>query len=805
MIRDLGYAVRLLARSPGFAAVAVCTLALAIGANTALFSVANALLLQPLPYAEPARLVLLSSQAAGLYTRQGPLSYPRFQQVEAGNRSFQAVAAFAPEAFNVTGRGDPEQIPGLRVSWNFFDVLGVHPAMGRSFTQPEGTPGGDPVVMISYSLWTRRFASDPHAVGQAITLDGRDFTVIGVTAEGFRFDFPAPRLDIFLPRVFELNELTAAQIQMGAGYLNYVARLRPGVSIARAQSEMDALAAQYRALHPSGPDASPSMIVHVGNLRDETVSGVRPAILILFGAVSVVLLIACANVASLLLSRALRRQKEIAVRTALGATRGGLIRQLLTESLLLSLLGGACGALLASWGTRAVAALAAANLPHAQEIHTDGYVLAFTLLVSVASGVFFGLVPALQVSRPDLVGALRSEGRGSTAGPRRNAVRNLLVVSQVALSLLLVIGAGLLIRNFLQLRNLRLDFDPGHLLTMNIALPTARYSRTQDVAFFTELSQRVRPLPGVRAAGATSSLPLNTLRQSPALPEGYPVVPLGQRPLFNIVGVTPGYLDAIRATLLRGRDFTGHDGAKDPPVIIVNEILARTYWPNQNPIGKHILVGRQVNAAEVVGVLADIRNRSLSADANPEILFPFAQLAWPFMNLVVRTQNDPQAVVQAVRAQVASLDPDQPVTAIQTMDEVLAAGASQPRFTTLLLGALSATAFVLALVGIYGVIAYSVAERTQEMGIRMALGANRGDILRLVLRQGLLLALLGIGIGLGAALALTRYLASLLYRVSVTDPATFAAAALLFATVAVLASYIPARRATEVDPAVTLR
>ncbi|MDR3698485.1 MAG: ABC transporter permease [Candidatus Sulfopaludibacter sp.] len=680
----------------------------------------------------------------------------------------------------------------------------MHPALGRSFTEPEGTPGGGLVVMISHSLWSRRFASDPNAVGQAITLDGRDYTVIGVTGEGFRFDFPGPRLDIFLPRVFELNELQAAQIQMGAGYLNYVARLRPGVSIGRAQAEMDALAAQYRAQRPGSPDANSSIAVHVGNLRDETVSGVRAAILILFGAVSVVLLIACANVASLLLSRALGRQKEIAVRTALGATRSGLIRQLLTESLLLSLVGGACGTLLASWGTRAVAALAAASLPHAREIHTDGYVLGFTLLVSVVCGVFFGLVPALQVSRPDLVGTLRSEGRGSTAGPRRNAVRNLLVVSQVALSLLLVIGAGLLIRNFLQLRNLRLGFDPGHLLTLNIALPTARYSRSQDVDFFAELCRRVRPLPGVRAAAVTSSLPLNTLHQSPALPEDYPVVPPGQRPLFNIEGVTPGYLDTIRASLLRGRDFTDHDGAKDPPVIIVNEILARTYWPNQNPIGKHILVGRQVNAAEVVGVVADIRNRGLSADANPEILFPFAQLSWPFMNLVVRTQSDPHTVVQAVRAQVASLDRDQPVTAVQSMDEVLADGASQPRFTTYLLGALAATAFLLALVGIYGVIAYSVAERTQEMGIRMALGANRADILRLVLRQGLLLALMGIGIGLAAALALTGYLASLLYRVSVTDPAT-SAAALLFAAIAVLASYIPARRATQVDPAVTLR
>ena len=363
--------------------------------------------------------------------------------------------------------------------------------------------------------------------------------------------------------------------------MNYVARLWPGVTLARAQSEMDALAQQYRAQRPTSPDASGSMTLHVGNLRDETVSNVRPAILILFGAVSVVLLIACANVASLMLSRALGRQKEIAVRTALGATRTGLVRQLLAESLLLALLGGLVGALLASWGTHLLASLDAANLPRAQEIRTDGYVLAFTLLVSLAAGTLFGLIPALQVSRPNLNAVLRSEGRGSTSGRRRNTMRSLLVVSQVALSLLLLIAAGLLVRNFLQLEALHLGFDSGHLLTMNLSLPPARYSRSQGANFFVELSRRVGAIPGVRAAAATSALPLNTTRQSPALPEGYPVVPLAQRPLFNIQAVTPGYLETIRATLLSGRDFTGRDGPKDPPVVVVNERLARTYWPNQ--------------------------------------------------------------------------------------------------------------------------------------------------------------------------------------------------------------------------------
>ncbi len=797
--------LRLLARSPGVVLPAVLTLALAIGANTAIFSVANALLLQPLPYAEPDRLVLLSATGAGMYTAQGPLSYPRFQQVSAGNHSFQAIAAFVDEAFNVTGHGDPEQLTGARVSPGFFDLLGVRPVLGRSFAAQEGLPGGAPVVMISQALWKRRYAADPNVVGQSIALDGSDYTIVGVIGNDFRFDFLGPRLDVYSPRTFELNELTQAQVQLGAGYLNYVARLRPGTTLRKAQAEMDSLARQYRDLRRGGADTGAALKVQVGNLRDETVSNVRPAILILFGAVSLVLLIACANVASLLLSRALGRQKEIAVRTALGATRAGLIRQLLLESLSLALLGGGSGALLAAWGTRFVASLAGANLPRSQEIHTDVTVLAFTLLISVISGVLFGLMPALQLSRSDVNSVLRSEGRGSTSGPRRNLARSILVVSQVALSLLLLIGAGLLIRNFVQLQKLRVGFDPGHLLTMNISLPANRYSRSQDVEFFKELTQRVRTLPGVSNAAATSSLPLDTRRQSPALPDGYPELPFAQRPLFNIVSVTPGYLDAIRATLLRGRDFTPHDLAQSPLVIIVNEALARTYWPNQNPIGKHIVVGRQVTGAEVVGVMADVRNHGLSADPNPEILFPFAQIPGPLMNLVVRTSGDPNASIHAVRAQVAALDRDQPVTAVQTMDEILQTGAAQPRFTTLLLGALAAVALILALVGIYGVIAYSVTERTQEMGIRVALGASRSDILRIVLGQALLLSCAGIVLGLAAATILTRYLASLLYQVSATDPLIFATGSILFIAVALLASYVPARRATQVDPLTALK
>ena len=803
---DVRYAGRVLAKTPGFASVAVLTLAVGIGANTAIFSVANALLLRPLPYAQPDRLVVLSSERKASGEQQGPLSYPRFTLVQDRSRSFTGVAAFCNEVFNLTGRGDPEQIPAARVSWNFFDILGVPPALGRGFRAEEDSPGGEPVVLLSDGFWRRRFAADASVVGRSVTLDSKDYTVIGVLPADFRFALLGPKTDIFAPRVFDLNLMTPAQAQSGSGFLNYLARLRPGIGIAAARSEMDALAAQYRQEYPKFPDTDPDLTVRLGNLRDEMVANVRLAILILFGAVSLVLLIACANVASLLLSRALGRRREIAVRTAIGASRGALIRQLLTESLMLALLGGVLGALLSAWGTQTLAGMAESSLPRASEIRVDGAVLAFTAMISLFAGVVFGLVPALQISRADLNSVLRSEGRAATSGRRRNRMRNLLVVSQVALSMVLLIGAGLLLRSFVQLRSAHPGFDARNVLTMNVALPQSRYSKgAQMVAFSEELVRQLRALPGVQSAAVSSALPVTTTRQSPALPEGQPQLPLPQRPLFNVQMSGPGYAATLRIPVLGGREFTQHDDAGAPLVAMVNQTTARRYWPNQNPIGKHVLLGRIPQPIEVVGVLGDIRNVGVAADVAPEIYVPFAQRPWANIYLLVRTAGDPHMFVSAVRARVLALDHEQPVTAIQTLDELLESGAAQPRFTTFLLGTLSGTALLLAIVGIYGVIAYSVAERTQEMGIRIALGAERTDILRLVLGQGLVLALSGIAIGLATSLALTRLLGSLLYRVSVTDPVTFGAGAVLFAGVAMLASYLPALRATRVDPLIALR
>ncbi len=633
------YAFRTLSKSPGFTAVAIFTLAVGIGANTAIFSVANALLLRPLPYAQPGRLVLIDIQRKDFGRGGSRLSWPRFTQIRDGQRSFSQLAAITNEDFTLTGRGDPEQLAAARVSWNFFDTLGVRMAAGRSFRAEEDREGGDNVVIVTAGRWQ---------VGEHLTLNSRDYTVVGVLPRGFQFSLLQTKAQVYAPRVFDLNLVTPAQVQSGVGFLDFVARLRDGVTMGEAQAEMDTLSAAYRQDNPKMPDAGPDMRIVIGNLQSEMVTGVRTAVLILFGAVGLVLLIACANVSSLLLSRALGRQREMALRMAIGAPRSTLVRQLLTESLMLSLAGGALGVALSAWGTRTLAAMAQGSLPMASEIRADSAVLAFTLAISVLAGVLFGLTPALQVSRPDLNARLRSEGRGSTAGRGRNLFRGILLVSQAALSMVLLIGAGLLVRNFIQLRDASPGFDADHLLTMNIALPPTRYSTApQMISFFREVVRRVSVLPGVQSAAVSSALPLNPVRLSPALPEGQPVVPLTERPFFNIQTLSPGFVAAMRVPLLAGREFTEHDELPSR-VVMVNQTLARRFWPNENPIGKRIIVGRATEGAEVVGVLGDIRNTGVAEDTSAEIYIPFALLPWGNMNLLVRTAGDPHQQVHDV-------------------------------------------------------------------------------------------------------------------------------------------------------------
>lgn len=803
--QDMRFGLRMIRRNPGFSVAAILTLALGIGGNTAIFTIINALLLKPLPYRNPHELVGLDLQRKGSGGNgSNGFSLNRFEQVRDRNHSFSGLAVAADDSLNLTGHGEPIQVPVARVSPNLFTVLGVKAELGHSFTDEDSRPEGKPVVMISDSLWHTRYGGDQTILGQTINLDSAPYTVIGVVPAGIQCPFVGP-VEVWSPRYFELTVLTPQHIRSGVGYLKAIARLQPGASLASAAAEMDVLNRQYTRENPKAPDTGSAVVVVVGNLQQLLVGDLRTWLLFLSVAVGVVLLIACANVASLLLSRALARRKEMSVRAALGAQRSVLVRQLLVESVMLALLAGLCGLGLSYGATRSLFVWVADNLPRDVPIGMDERVLLFTLMVSVLVGVVFGIFPALQLSRTNVNETLRDEGRSNTGSHRRTQLKGLLVVGQVALSLLLLIGAGLLVRSFARLLRVEPGFDPNNVLSMYISLPTVQYGDTQkQIAFFDELLRRLSALPGVRSAAISAALPLKPVRITPILPEGQPDVPLPERPYIIIEAVSARFFETMRIPLLNGRSFTDADNAQAPRVIIINEALARRFWPNQNPVGRHIVVGRQ-SLAEIVGVTGDVKNRSLALDAQPQLYLPFPQLPWESMNLLVRTATDPQSMISAVRSQVSGLDPDQPVTHVQTMDELLDGSRAQPRFTMLLLAIFSGAALVLAVVGIYGVLAYSVAQRRQELGIRMALGAERFDIMRLVIGQGLGLTAIGIGIGLAAALALTRLMSTFLYKVNAYDPVTFLLAPIVFLAIGSLASYIPARRATQVHPTEALR
>ncbi|HEX6897256.1 MAG TPA: ABC transporter permease [Bryobacteraceae bacterium] len=803
--QDLRYALRMLAKTPGFTAVAIFTLALGIGANTAIFTVANSVLFEPLPFAEPARLVQVSAASATQRTNLTPMSWLRFTSIRDQNHSFSGIAAFTNETFNLSGHGDPVQVASARVTGDFFEVLGVRPSLGRTFVPGEDQPGGPNVVLVSYSFWMEKLGGARNAAGQHLSLDSRDYTIAGVLPANFQFAPVGRAIDIWAPRVFELNLVTAQQVQSGAGFLTAVARLRPGVSREQAQAEMEVLNRRYRQSYPGRPDTSPQLIVAVDDLKSQIVANIRPALLLLTAAVAVLLLIACANVASLLLSRALARRKEIAVRAAMGASRGAIIRQLLVESSLTGLIGGAAGVLLASWCLSALAGFGDDQAGPLGELHLDFRVLAFTAAISVASGLLFGLIPSLLLSRPDINEVLRDEGRGATATRTRSRVQSVLVVGQVALSVVLLVATGLLVRSFIRLDTASPGFEAEGVVTMRIDLPPARYATpARMLAFYDDALRRIRSLHGVKAAAVSSTIPVNPLRMSPVLFEGQPELPLGQRPIVNIQAISPDYCAVLRVPLIRGREFTGHDTAQSARVVMVNESLARRFWPNQNPIGKKVWVGRQ-STAEVIGVLGDVKNVSLAAETSPEVFLPFPQLPWAHLNLNVRTAAAVPQLIPAVRREIAAIDSQQPVTRVQSMEQVLDASAAQRRFTTVLLASFSTTALILALIGIYGLVTYSVAQRSGELGVRIALGATRADIIRLVLGHGAKLAFSGVLIGAAGSLITTGVLSGMLYQTSATDPLTFLASASLFTAAALAASYLPARRATKIDPADALR
>ena len=799
---DLRFGARMLSKSPGFTLAAILTLALGIGANAAIYTVTSALLLRPFPYHEPQQLVSLDAKNK---TTDFTGTLVRYELVRDHNHSFESVAAWANDNLNLTGRGEPLQIPVARVSLNFFSTLGVEPQLGRTFTEEEGRPEGKPVVILSDAMWRNHFGGDRDIVGKTVTLDTMPHTVVGVLPADVQFPFVG-EADIWTPRYFEYSLMSPQRLRMGVGYLGMVARLRSGTTLDSAEAELSVLNRRYREQNPTAPDADPGVVMTAAPLRDLVVAGVRGKVLMLSGAVALVLLIACANVASLLLARALARRREVAVRLALGASRSAIVRQLLMESMLLALIAGVMGIALSWVATRALVAWGASQLPPGMPIGIDLRVLLFTLAVTLLTGIIFGTFPALQLSQVDLNATLRDEGRGTSGGHARAQMGNLLVVGQVALSLLLLIGAGLLLRSFERLLSVDPGFEAHNVLSMNVSLPTVKYAKPQQqITFFDEMLRRVSALPGVHNAAISAALPLTWKRITPMLPEGQPDVPLSQRPFLDIEAISPQWFQTMRVPLRGGREFTAADTAQSHKVVIVNETFAHRFWPNENALGKHVLVGRGPETSEVVGVSADIKNKGLAQDTQAQLYVPFPQLPWANMNLLVRTAMSPQSITSAVLAQISAVDPDQPVNKIQTVDELMDSSRSQPRFTLLLLAIFSATALALALIGIYGVLAYSVAQRRQEMGIRMALGARRADILLLIVRHGLLLAATGIAIGMIAALLLTRLMSSMLYKVGAHDLTTFVLAPAIFLAIAMLASYLPARRATKVDPAEALR
>jgi putative ABC transport system permease protein len=805
LLQDIRYGVRVLLKGRTVTFIAIMALALGIGANSAIFSVINGVLLRALPYAEADRIVRLSATSPQRGINDGPFSYPRFEDMQQQpSQSLEAIAAFCGDSFNLTGSDEPEEIQGVRISAASFQVLGVPPLLGRAFRAEEDQRGAANVVLLSHRLWQRRFGGDPGIVGQALMLNGLSYTVIGVMPAAFRFPFD--EAEMWTPKVFDYSRLTAEQVRLGAGYLNAVARLKPGASLEQARAEMNAFSQHYQQQNPTLTDSDPNANMRVVLLQDQVVQDIRPALLVLFAAVGFVLLIACANVANLLLARAAARQKEIAIRTALGARRGRIVRQLLTESIMLSVTGGALGLLLANWGVKLLLAASADIIPRTREISMDSRVLGFSLLISVMTGLIFGLAPTLKASKPDLHEALKEGSRGSTEGIRRNRLRSLLVIAEVALSLVLLIGAGLLMQSFVRLQHVNLGFNPQRLLTLRIQLPQSKYAENhQKSAFFDEVIRRVEQLPGVEAVGATLGLPPNGYVRAPFLVEGGEALPPGERPITSWDVINEEYFKAMQIPLLQGRLFNAHDIADSQGVVIINQTLAQRYFPGDDPVGKHLTVGRVPQPFEIVGVVGNVQNTGLDAAPGPHAYTPYRQRPWSAISLVVRTTSEPLALTGEVRAQVLSVDKDQPITAVQTMEQILADNVSQPRLTMLLLGIFAAVAMTLAGVGIYGVMSYSITQRTHEIGIRMALGASRGDVLKLVVGQGMALALAGIGIGLAAAFALTRLMAGLLFGVGATDPLTFAATALILTGVALVACFVPARRATQVDPMVALR
>jgi putative ABC transport system permease protein len=807
--QDICYALRMLRKNPGFTVVAALTLALGIGANTAIFSVVNAVLLRPLPFPEPERLVTVWERYPALNIEQNDPAAANYADWKAQSQSFDSLAMFTwVKGINLAGDGDPARVLSASVTANLFRTLRVEPMLGRVFTVEEETPGRDLVALLGYSLWKNRFGGDPAVVGKTVVLDDQTCVVIGVMPQGFVFPGGTginPAADLWRPLALSTREW------LDRSWHDYqvIGRLQAGVSLDQARVEMDILQTRIQTANPSTSAGTHCKLIE---LREQSVGGVRKALLVLFGAVGVVLLIGCANVANLLLARAAARQREFAIRAALGAGRWPIIRQLLVESTLLALIGAGLGSLLAAWGAPAIVAIAGSQIaesaPGWNEIGVDLTVLGFTLLVAVATGIIFGLAPAFHASRPDATASLKDGGRGLTSGIRRNRLRSALVIAEVALANSLLICAGLLLQSFLKLQRVPPGFNPARVLTFELGLPNARFEEQIARASLVErLCERLQSLPGVEAAGATHKLPLSGEGTNLGFEiEGQPPLKPGHFQTAEVTSVTPDYLKAMQIRLRAGRPFDTRDTRGGRPVCLVNEELARRYFANENPIGKRLVRMLDANAWEIVGVYQDVRHHGLEERARPGILIPYLQRPVGFtVSLALRTSGDPLSLASAASKAVREVDKDLPVTKLRTMESVVGASIAQPRFRSLLLGLFGGLAVALAAVGVYGVISYSVAQRTHEFGIRMALGAQTGAVLRLVAREGMLLVACGIGLGLAGALGLTRVMASMLFVVKPTDPVTFGAVAAVVGGLGLLACLIPARRATKVDPMEAMR
>jgi predicted permease len=800
--QDLRYGARMLMKNRGFTIVAVVALALGIGANSAIFSVVNTVLLRPLPYKKPDRLVMVfedNSRHGFPRDTPAPANYIDWRDQ---NKVFEGMAAIAELSMNLTGEGEPERLDGRRVSASLFPILGVEPQLGRWFSPEEDQPGANHAVILSHALWQRRFGANAGIIGKTITLNGNSFEVVGVMPASFQF--PTREDQFWIPIAFSQREAG----RRGSHFLEVVARLKPGVTEQQAQAEMSAIAAR---LSQQYPEQNTDVGAEVVPLHEQLVGKIKPALLVLLGAVGFVLLVACANVANLLLARAATRQKEIATRVALGASRMRLVRQFLTESVLLSAVGGVVGLLLAVWGVRLLKAFIPENISQAAAITVDVKVLLFTLLVSLLTGVIFGLAPATQATKFNLNETLKEGGRDSAAGNRGSRIRGALVISEVALSLVLLIGAGLLVNSFMRLRKVDPGFRADHLLTMNVVLPQQKYpDAARRSAFYTELIRRVEALPGVKSATVSSQIPLISQGDSVGVVfEGRPDPAPGQENIIATRVVSPRYFQTMGIQLLRGRSFGEQDRADAPAAAVISEAMAKRYFPGEDPVGKRLSPGKPESPDDwvtVVGVVKDVHQFELDAEPKPQMYLTYEQAGFFAPgHLVVSTSVEPRSLATAVRDAVWGIDKDQPVSNVSTMEDVLSESIARQRFSMILLGVFAAVGLILAAVGLYGVMSYSVAQRRHEIGIRMALGAQGSDVLKLVVGQGLKLVCVGVAVGLVAALALTRVMASLLYGVSSTDPATFAVISLVLVGAGVLASYIPARRATKVDPIIALR